>query len=149
MRPLALYEFGIALANAAAAEVERRTAVNRIYYGLHHEACCRYFRQTPTPPALDRNRRHTELRRRFSDATNPAMSLVGTYLGQLERLRAEADYQLPAGSMVLGGRPCSDVQVLAEASRKGALLLQALETLSPGQATDGCPCLAISSFSGT
>ena len=44
MRPIELYNLGVVAARTADTEAKRRSAVGRIYYGLHHEACCRFFR---------------------------------------------------------------------------------------------------------
>ncbi len=41
MTPLEFYELGLALSRSAAAPAEHRTVIGRLYYGLHHEACCR------------------------------------------------------------------------------------------------------------
>ena len=45
MRPLDFYRLGVALAYSADSETLQRTVINRLYYGLHHEACCRFFFQ--------------------------------------------------------------------------------------------------------
>ena len=43
MRPLDFYDLGVQLAASARTEAEYRATIGRLYYGLHHEACCRYF----------------------------------------------------------------------------------------------------------
>ena len=45
MRPLDFYRLGIELSSDAYTEARQRTVVNRLYYGLHHEACCRLFQR--------------------------------------------------------------------------------------------------------
>ncbi len=39
MRSLDFYYLGRRLAESAITEAEYRTAIGRLYYGLHHEAC--------------------------------------------------------------------------------------------------------------
>ena len=53
MKPLDFYQLGVRLANSGRTEAEHRAAIGRLYYGLHHEACCRYFRWLPLPRAID------------------------------------------------------------------------------------------------
>ena len=81
MRPLDFYRAGVALAAGASTESLRRTAVGRLYYGLHHEACCRYFRKNPGARPLDRNRRHARLADRYRNS--PRQS----YLNKMRDMR--------------------------------------------------------------
>ena len=69
MRPLDIYDHRRSAGrNRQTSEVEKRAAVNRLYYGLHHEACSRYFRKNPDAPPLMRNRRHAALSELFGSA---------------------------------------------------------------------------------
>ena len=134
MRPLDFYDFGLALAVNATQEVDQRTVVNRLYYGLHHEACCRFFRKNPSEPALRRSNRHTGLRQRFNDPTDPPSSRVAMLLMDLQSLRTECDYQLsqalPNGTMTRA------VQLARQ-------LVGALDLYSPGEGSNGCDCPAV------
>ena len=65
---------------------------------------------------------------------------VGSLLDQLRRLRNTADYDL--AGMTFDQLTIDDKQLLAEAVKKGELLLKALEQYSPGEAADGCQCVA-------
>ena len=75
---------------------------------------------------------------------NPRSSIVanrvGNLLDQLRRLRTTADYDL--AGMAFDKMMIDDKQLLAEAVKKGELLLKALEQYSPGEAADGCQCVA-------
>ena len=94
VKPLEFYRLGVLTVPGAVFEPQQRTVVNRLYYGLHHEACCRYFRKFPWSQAINSNRRHTDLRIRFSSSDDPISKTVGSLLGDLMRLRTEADYRL-------------------------------------------------------
>ena len=139
MRPLDLYRFGVSLAETAEAESAQRTVVNRLYYGLHHEACCRYFRANADSAPLDTNRRHTELRERFNVRDDPRARTIGNLLNDMMALRREADYEL-ALPIRFRNRPLAPEQFLNMALETGRQLLHALEQYSPGEAEDGCRC---------
>ena len=139
MRPLEFYQLGISLSQDAAAESLQRTAVGRLYYGLHHEACCRYFRNNPTSRPLDRNRRHTDLRERYNRDVDPKSKDIGVLLNDLMTLRAEADYQLTP-PLRFRSRSLETKQFLGLAVNTAQQLLDALEEYSPGEAEDGCKC---------
>ena len=59
MSPLDFYDLGVGMASTARTEAQERTAINRLYYGLHHEVCCRYFRKESWAQPLNRNRPDT------------------------------------------------------------------------------------------
>ncbi len=139
MRPLDFYKLGMHLARTASVDAEYRTVINRVYYGLHHETCCRYLRFLPTPQPLNSNQRHTELRNRLNDPGNPPSGEVSQLLGSLMRMRTEADYQLNP-PLRHRNRSYSSEQLMVEAVRLGEDLLEALERYSPGEAPDGCNC---------
>lgn len=139
MRPLDFYRLGMAVASNAMVEPEQRMAVGRLYYGLHHEACCRFFRKNPTADPLNRNRRHTDLRDRYNSLNDPDSKSVGSLLNDLMRLRAEADYRL-ASPLRFRNRPMTAQDLLNVAVESANQLLDALETFSPGEAEDGCNC---------
>ena len=44
--------------------------------------------------------------------------------------------------MIFDRMPINDNDLLAVAVKKGELLLKALEQYSPGEASDGCQCVA-------
>ncbi len=142
MKPLDFYELGRRIASSAQTEAEHRTAINRIYYGLHHEACCRYFRNQPATQALNLNRRHTELRDRFRDPTSPESGEVARLLASLMMMRREADYQLEL-PLRYQDRSYTPERLADEAMYVGEALLAALELFSPGGAADGCECPAV------
>ncbi len=139
MRPLDFYRLGLQIASSASSEAQYRTAINRIYYGLHHESCCRYFRTEMSPAPLNINRRHTELRDRFNSLNAPAPIKVGQRLNDLRMMRSEADYQL-APPLRYRGRSYSAERLMSRAVSLAEELLQALEDYSPGEAPDGCDC---------
>ena len=139
MRPLDFYRAGVALADVASTESLRRTAVGRLYYGLHHEACCRYFRKNPGAPPLDRNRRHAQLADRYRNSPEPAAKEIGRCLRDMARLSREADYEL-VPPLRFENRSISDEQLMRLALDISRQLLAALERYSPGAAPDGCRC---------
>ena len=143
MRPLQFYRLGMALAQGTPPdplqESLQRTVISRLYYGLHHEACCRYFRKNPLSGPLRRNRRHTDLRDRFNRDVDPISRTVGTLLRVLKELREEADYQL-APPLRFRNRSMDARQFMDLAVEHSLQLLDALETYSPGEAEDGCDC---------
>ena len=138
MRPLDFYRLGLALASSASEESERRTAIGRLYYGLHHEACCRYFRRNPHAPPLGRGSRHTELILRF-DARDDVSNEIHRLLKDLFEMRKVADYELD--SLIHYNDREFDSRVLMTIALIAAQeLLAALERYSPGEAPDGCDC---------
>ena len=139
MRPLDFYRLGRQLADSAATDAERRTAVGRLYYGLHHEACCRYFRENPQAAALGRGSRHAQLIRRFGDTRTHGTQRVGRLLRQLSRMRNVSDYEL-ASPVRYQNRECSAVELTRMAVSVAEGLLGALEVFSPGEAGEGCYC---------
>ena len=143
MRPLDFYELGNRLAGSAATEAECRNVIGRLYYGLHHEACCRYFRAHPVAQPLGRGSRHRQLIERYSAlrSTNEAQ-LVQSLLRQLSNMRNLSDYQL-AGRIRYQRRTRSAMELMSIAVSVAAQLLAALETFSPGAAADGCFCPTI------
>ena len=139
MKPLDYYRLGLQIANNASSEAQYRTAISRIYYGLHHESCCRYFRREISPPPLNRNRRHTELRDRFNSLGASITSTIGRRLSDLAIARNEADYQLVL-PLRFKSKSYSAKQLTQIAVSIGEELLQALEAYSPGESPDGCDC---------
>ncbi len=139
MRPLEFYRLGAEAASNATTEPAQRMAVNRLYYGLHHEACCRFFRKNPTATPLNRNRRHTDLRDRYNNLDDPDSRNVGVLLNDLMTLRAEADYQISRPPR-FRNRPLAPADFLNIAVESARQLLDALEVFSPGEAEDGCNC---------
>ena len=139
MRPLDFYRLGVASAANATTESLQRTVVNRLYYGLHHEACCRYFRENPGARPLDRNRRHAQLRDRYLASEDPASKDVGDFLGWMIRLRVEADYEL-VPPLRFRNRSIDTQELMDVALDISQQLLAALERYSPGAAPDGCRC---------
>ena len=139
MRPLDFYRIGVADAPNADSEARRRTVVSRLYYGLHHEACCRFFRENPASHPLHRYRRHAELRDRFYELDHPVANRTGVLLNELRLLRAEADYNL-SSPIRFRDLSLDTRQLLNRALVLAQRLLDALETFSPGEAEDGCKC---------
>ena len=112
--------------------------VGRVYYGLHHEACCRFFRENPNADPLQRRSRHTELCRRFNTLIGAVPKQVGNLLDDLRELRTQADYEL--GQLRYSGRTLSPNQLVGMALTLGQQLLRQLDIYSPGEAHDGCNC---------
>ena len=137
MRPLDFYDLGVEMAETAQTEAQERTAINRLYYGLHHEACCRYFRKVSRAQPLNRNRRHTDLRNRLNQSVDPLSSKVAQLLGQLQRLRSFADYQISPPYRFQNRTGQQSMHRALDVSKR---LVSALEGYSPGQVPDGCEC---------
>ena len=140
MKPLDFYRLGLSLAETAKSEAEQRTVVNRLYYGLHHEACCRYFRNNPDSEPVYASRRHSELRNRYTSHADERANTVGQRLHYLIELRRLADYQL-APPLSFRGQTLDPLEFMGMALEAGRQLLDALEDYSPGEAEDGCTCL--------
>ena len=138
MRPLDFYRMGLA-ASTAVSEPVQRMAVNRLYYGLHHEACCRYFREYPAAEPLTRSRRHTGLADRFVALNTSESWRAARLLNDLRRLRAESDYNLVL-PISIGNRNFDARQLLDQALVTSSNLLDVLDVFSPGEAEDGCNC---------
>ena len=139
MNPLDFYRLGLLMSDAATTEAEHRSVISKLYYGMHHEACCRYFRESPYAPALQQGSRHRRLIERYEETGNRAAVNVSQLLSRLFAMRNIADYEL--------GSPLSyrNLQVSSDALMVMALitareLLNALETYSPGEASEGCDC---------
>ena len=141
MKPIEFYNLGVGAASTVASEAERRTVVSRIYYGLHHEACCRFFRVNGPPYLQSKGSRHSRLVEEYRDPRSSIVAnRVGNLLDQLRRLRTTADYDL--AGMTFNKLTINDKKLLEIAVKQGELLLKALEQYSPGEAADGCPCVA-------
>ena len=133
------YRLAVAMAPHATSEQWQRTVVGRLYYGLHHEACCRYFRADPGAAPFGRSSRHASLLRRFNQPSDAKSAKVANLLRQLRHFRTQSDYEL--GQMYdLNRKPITPGQVLSSATHVASQLLQALESYSPGEAPDGCIC---------
>jgi len=139
MRPLDFYQLGRQLAESAATEAEQRSAIGRLYYGLHHEACCRYFREYPGASPLGRGSRHAQLIGRFGDLHTGETERVWRLLRQLSRMRNLSDYEL-VNPLRYNNRECSAGALMGMAVLVAEGLLGALEDFSPGEAGDGCYC---------
>ena len=139
MRPLDFYRAGVALAAGATTESLRRTAVGRLYYGLHHEACCRYFRNNPGAPPLARNGRHAQLADMYRNSPEPVAKDIGRHLSDMAQLRREADYEL-VPPLRFKNRSIDSRELVDFALDISRQLLAALERYSPGAAPDGCRC---------
>ncbi len=136
MRPLDFYELGRQMAGSAQTEAEQRTVVNRLYYGLHHEACGRYFQKEVRPQPINRNRRHRGVLDRFNRSIDPIGGNVARLLGELMRLRGVADYQLP--SKITRMRNIENTEQLMRRSiGVSEQLKSALDRYSPRETPDG------------
>ena len=138
MRPIEFYHLAVAMAPHATSEGWQRTVVGRLYYGLHHEACCRFYRENPTAAPLGRGNRHASLLRPFNQPANARAVKVASLLRQLRHVRTQADYEL--GQMRIGRRPVTGAQILNSATHVAEQLRAALESFSPGEAPEGCTC---------
>lgn len=139
MKPLDVYRFGVRLANVGRSEAERRAAVGRLYYGLHHEACRRYFRENPGGLPLGRGSRHVQLIARYTALSIVPARRIQRLLRQLSRMRNKSDYEL-ASPMRYQRRTYSAAQLMRAAVVVAEDLLAELEVYSPGEASDGCHC---------
>ena len=139
MRPLDFYQLGVRLANTGGTEAEHRTAIGRLYYGLHHEVCCRYFRENPGARPLGRGSRHTQIIERYSTLRASPTQRIRRLLRQLSRMRNLSDYEL-AGPIKYQQRERSAAELTRLAVVVAEGLLAALEDFSPGEAEDGCYC---------
>ena len=138
MKPIDFYNWATQAAPGASSEAELRTVVGRLYYGLHHEACCRYFRVHPNASALERRRRHADLRNKFNTAPDPVYKKIGNLLGDLIELRVLADYEM--GQLNFRGAVLTPDILLWFAQIYANDLLEALQEFSPGEAGNGCNC---------
>ena len=138
MKPMEFYRLAIALAPRAVSEPVQRTVVGRLYYGLHHEACCRFYRENPNEVPLERYNRHTSLQRQFNQPADATSKKVANLLEQLKQFRNQADYEL--GQMYINRNPVAAAQILSAATHVAEQLLGALESYSPEEAADGCVC---------
>ena len=140
MRPLDFYRLGVLLAETADSEAAQRTAVSRLYYGLHHEACCRYFRSNSDARPLYASRRHAELRRRYLNLEDGSARTVSRLLQELLELRRVADFDI-APPLTFNNAPIVPQELLTSALEIARELLNALEEYSPGESEEGCRCL--------
>ena len=140
VRPIEIYNWAIGQSGNAATEVEQRTVVSRLYYGLHHEACCRYYRKNPAAAALNRSNRHAGLAVSFNSASDGTSKNIGNLLKDLRDLRVQADYVLSPPTYYRGKR-INWGSLVTMAVMHGEQLLEELEQYSPGEAGDGCRCL--------
>ena len=136
MRPLNFYDLGLRLAEEGRTEAERRTGVSRLYYGLHHEAACRYFRVNPDAPPIPRNRRHAALREVFRALGTPLGADIASRLRRLAWLRGECDYRVGAPLRYAGSEATLST-VVAEALETAAACLAALDAYSPASPPTG------------
>ena len=139
MRPRDFYDLSLSLSATAQTEAERRTAVNRLYYGLHHEACCRYFRRNPHSQPIPTNRRHGELSQRFNNPLLPQETAIANEIRSLLRMRTECDYEI-SSPLRHQRRAVSPEEMLRLATTTAKKLWAALESYSPGGTPDGCEC---------
>ncbi len=133
MRPLDIYDLSVWLSEQATTEAGKRAAVSRLYYGLHLEACCRYFRENPNALPLSRNRRHAALPDLFRSSL-PQYEHIADGLAALSAMRAECDYRV-AGPLQHERMIVTIDELLAEALSTAAALLADLDAYSPGEST--------------
>ena len=139
MKPLDFYNLGRQLAESAITEAEYRTAIGRLYYGLHHEACCRFFREYPDSSPLGRGSRHRGLADRYGGQRSESEQRIARLLTQASAIRNLADYEL-SESISYEGREYGSRELLDLAITITGNLIEALEDFSPGEAPDGCDC---------
>ena len=142
MKPLDFYQLGLQLSASAVTEAECRNAIGRLYYGLHHEACCRYFRAHTGATPLGKGSRHARLIERYKLLGNRDARRVQRHLGRLSSLRNISDYELDS-AMRYRGKTYRPADLMGTAVTVATALLAALETFSPGAAVDGCVCRVI------
>ena len=142
MRPLDFYELGRELAGSAATEAECRNVIGRLYYGLHHEACCRYFREYPGALPLGRGSRHSQLIQRYRSLHSSEARQVRRLLRQLSNMRNISDYEL-AEVIQYERRARTASELMRIAMTVAEALLAELESFSTGPAPEGCSCPTI------
>ena len=142
MRPLDFYRLEARIAETATTEAEYRNAVGRMYYGLHHEACCRYFRENPGAAPLGRGSRHLRLIERFSIPSDGTSDKIAVLLGQLSMMRNISDYEL-GSSVRYNNFLLTPGQLMRLALMVAQDLLVTLDDYSPGEAPEGCECRTI------
>ena len=136
MRPLDFYELGRELAGSAATEAECRNVIGRLYYGLHHEAGCRYFREYPGALPLGRGRRHSQLIQGYRSLHSSEARQVRRLLRQLSNMRNISDYEL-AEVIQYERRARTASQLMSMAMTVAEELLAELESFSPGAGVRG------------
>ena len=141
MRPLDFHDLALRLPDGTPTEAAQRSAVSRLYYGLHHEACCRYFRENPGASPIQRSRWHSELPLRFSNSGEPVQRDIVFLLRLLADMRGECDYNL-AGPLLHNGAYSTPETMLREALIAATRLLYALNSYSYGESPDGAECVA-------
>ena len=134
MRPLDVYDLGVRLAGQAGTEAEKRAAVGRLYYGLHLEACCRYFRENPDAAPIQRNRRHVALPDLFDSGPGQVHRGIADRLRRLASMRAECDYRID-GPLRYEGTTTTIDAMLARTQLVAAALLADLDAYSLGEST--------------
>ena len=139
MRPLDLYRLGLRLSTFASTEAEQRNVVGRLYYGLHHEACCRYFRENPGALPLSRGSRHLRLSERYGSQNSEVAQVIARLLAQVSAMRNLADYELKP-TIQYEGHTLGSAQLMTQTLTVAENLLTALDDFSPGEAPDGCDC---------
>ena len=144
MRPLDFRDLALYLIGSTPNEAALRSAVSRLYYGLHHESCCRYFRENPDATPIQRNRRHAELPERFGNSGDPVQRNIAFLLRLLADLRGECDYNV-AGPLLHNGAHVTPEAVLREALTTAERLLAALNAYSPGESANGAECITTGS----
>ena len=138
MNPLQFYRLAIRMEAHAASESTQRTVVGRLYYGLHHEACCRYYRVNPLACPLERVSRHKSLVEKFNQPADTKSLKVAFFLRRLRYFRTIVDYEL--GQLYWDHNPVTASEVMNMATETAKRLIVALENYSPGEAPDGCSC---------
>ena len=139
MKPLDFYRLGLRMADSASAEAEYRSVIGRLYYGMHHEACCRYFRVNPYAPPLNRGSRHARLIERYQAVDGAIAREVSRLLDSLVTMRNIADYELNS-PVSYRNLPVDSRALMGLALIVARELLDTLEAYSPGEAPDGCDC---------
>ena len=139
MRPLDIYHLGVELSSSASSDAERRNVIGRLYYGIHHEACCRYFRARPNAPPLGQGSRHSALIDRYNQLGYRRTGYISRHLRRLSQLRRIADYEL-SDTAIYDKQSRTMAELMAIAINEANNVLTALEAFSPGAALDGCIC---------
>ncbi len=139
MRPLEIYRLGLRLAGSATSEAERRNVIGRLYYGLHHEACCRYFREWSNDQPLGRGSRHYQLIQRYNALPVTEAGSIPRLLSQLSQMRNLSDYEL-SDHVRYRNQNRTTQELMRMAINVSAVALTALDAFSPGEAADGCVC---------
>lgn len=138
MKPMEFYDWAVDAAATVSSEAGQRSVISRLYYGLHHEACCRFFTVNPDHQALPGQSRHTSLSSVYNQSSDPTCKAIGNLLRDLKTLRGIADYDL--SNAFYRGQVYPMQTLMGFALIYGQDLVEQLNLFCPRAAEEGCNC---------